>query len=193
MAPAPKTSSEPQASASDDVVCRSVADAEAKRAPLITLEGGRTIAYVRCECSKCQGLVMCGDKQLLPTAVTPSHYDLALTPDLETFQYDGVVTVKLTVREPCAAVTFHAKDLKISSGVVVDASGAERTNPGGPDILYGDEKQETATVALSKPLLASDVGSEITLTLAFSGELNDKACSIHWFPYDRVGVVNADP
>ena len=103
------------------------------------------------------------------------------------------MTVKLTVREPCAAVTFHAKDLKISSGVVVDASGAERTNPGGPDILYGDEKQETATVALSKPLLASDVGSEITLTLAFSGELNDKACSIHWFPYDRVGVVNADP
>ena len=73
MAPAPKTSSEPQASASDDVVCRSVADAEAKRAPLITLEGGRTIAYVRCECSKCQGLVMCGDKQLLPTAVTPSQ------------------------------------------------------------------------------------------------------------------------
>jgi hypothetical protein len=49
-------------------------------------------------------------------------------------------------REACDAVTFHAKDLAISAGVVVDAAGVERTNPGGPDVLYGEDKQETATV-----------------------------------------------
>ena len=55
---------------------------------------------------------MRGDKQLLPTAVTPSHYDLHLTPNLETFAYDGEMTVKLTVHEPTDAVTFHARDLE---------------------------------------------------------------------------------
>lgn len=166
--------------AGDAVLCRSV---DEKRTPLITLEGGRQISYVRCSCSKCQGLVMCGDKQLLPTAVTPEHYDLHLSPDLEAFTYDGVVTVKLTVREPCDAVTFHAKDLVISSGVVVDASGAERTNPGGPDVLYGEEKQETATVALARPFTEADVGSTATLTLTFTGELNDKLAGFYRSAY----------
>ena len=86
----------------DSVLCRSV---EEKRTPLINLEGGRQISYVRCSCSKCQGLVMCGDKQLLPTAVTPSHYDLHLTPNLETFAYDGEMTVKLTVQNRQAKVS----------------------------------------------------------------------------------------
>jgi len=30
------------------------------RKQLINLEGGRTLSYVSCECSKCQGLIMCG-------------------------------------------------------------------------------------------------------------------------------------
>lgn len=164
----------------DSVLCRSV---EEKRTPLINLEGGRQISYVRCSCSKCQGLVMCGDKQLLPTAVTPSHYDLHLTPNLETFAYDGEMTVKLTVHEPTDAVTFHARDLKIASGVVLDSAGAERTNPGGPDVLYGDEGQETATVALARPLTEADVGSTVTLTVKFTGELNDKLAGFYRSAY----------
>jgi hypothetical protein len=40
---------------------------------------------------------MCGDKELLPTAVTPQHYDLHLSPDLEAFTYTGEMTVQLLV------------------------------------------------------------------------------------------------
>ena len=168
----------------DGVLCRSVADAEkVSRTPLINLEGGRQISYVKCSCSKCQGLVMCGDKQLLPTAVTPEHYDLHLTPDLQTFTYAGSVRVRLLVHEPCDAVTFHAKDLAISAGVLVDAAGEERTNPGGPDVLYGEETQETATVALARPLTAADVGTTVTLTLTFTGELNDKLAGFYRSAY----------
>ncbi len=164
-----------------DVVCKSVEDE--KRTPLITLEGGRQISYVRCSCSKCQGLVMCGDKELLPTAVTPEHYDLHLTPDLVGFAYDGALEVRLRVNEPTDAITFHAKDLKVSSGIVVDAAGAERTNPGGPDVLYGEKAQETCTVALARPLVAADVGSEIVLKLRFTGELNDKMAGFYRSAY----------
>jgi hypothetical protein len=172
----------------DQVLCRSV---EEKRTPLINLEGGRQISYVKCSCSKCGGLVMCGDKQLLPTAVTPNHYDLHLTPDLVTLQYTGVMTVLLTVHEPSDAVTFHARDLKIQSGVVVDKDGAERTNPGGPDVLYGTETQETATVALSKPFTEKDVGSVVELTLKFTGELNDKLAGFYRRCVSRVSQIQA--
>ena len=175
-----RVASKTSADAGDSVLCRSVED---KRTPLINLEGGRQVSYVRCSCSKCQGLVMCGDKELLPTQVTPSHYDLHLTPNLETFAYDGEMTVKLTVHEPTDAVTFHARDLKIASGVVVDSAGSERTNPGGPDVLYGDEGQETATVALARPLTEADVGSTVTLTLKFTGELNDKLAGFYRSAY----------
>jgi len=174
------TASKASESGDDSVLCRSV---EERRTPLINLEGGRQISYVRCSCSKCQGLVMCGDKQLLPTAVTPSHYDLHLTPDLVSFAYDGEMTVKLTVHEPTNAITFHARDLVISSGIVADASGKERTNPGGPDILYGDEGQETATVALSVPLTDADVGTEITLIVKFTGVLNDTMAGFYRSAY----------
>jgi hypothetical protein len=75
------------------------------------------------------------------------------------------VKVQLSVTEPCNAVTFHAKELEILAGVLVDASGVERTNPGGPDVLYGDTEQETATVALAQPLTQADVGTTVTLTL----------------------------
>eukprot|EP00959_Pyramimonas_sp_CCMP1952_P355833 7452376-Pyramimonas_sp.AAC.1 len=132
------------------------------------------VTFVKCECSKCQGLVMCGDRQLLPTAVKPAHYELNLAPKLEDFTYKGTLKVTLTVQEPCVGITFHARDLTISSGIVTDASGKERTNPGGPDVLYGSKEQETATVALAKPFTETDVGSTVTLELVFTGELNDK-------------------
>ena len=172
-----------RASAGDNVLCRAVAEDKPGRTPLITLEGGRQMSYVKCSCSKCRGLVMCGDKQLLPSAVTPQHYDLSLAPDLEAFTYTGVCTVQLLVSEPCDAITFHAKDLAISAGVLVDAAGVERTNPGGPDVLYGEEKQETATVALSAPLTAADIGTVVTLRLEFTGELNDKMAGFYRSAY----------
>lgn len=120
----------PGAAAGDNVLCRAVADDTSNRTPLINLEGGRQISYVRCSCSKCQGLVLCGDKELLPTAVTPQHYDLRLIPDLEAFTYTGEVTVQLYVHEPCTAVTFHAKDLDISAGILLDASGVRKNKEG---------------------------------------------------------------
>ena len=35
-----------------------------------------------------------GDREILPTWVTPSHYDVNITPNLETFKFSGVVNVK---------------------------------------------------------------------------------------------------
>jgi aminopeptidase N len=69
---------------------------------------------------------MCGDRELLPTAVQPSHYKLALAPQLEEFVYSGSLTVTLTVQEPCNAITFHARELVISSGEQQAASKASR-------------------------------------------------------------------
>ena len=36
----------------------------------------------------------------------------------------------LRVHEACNAITFHAKELDISAGILTDAQGNERTNPG---------------------------------------------------------------
>lgn len=148
---------------------------------------GTQRTYVKCECSKCQGLVMCGARELLPSAVTPSHYALELAPDLEAFTYTGKVVVELTVNAPCNAVTFHAKELDVKCGHVVDAAGEPRTNPEGKDVLYGEKDQETCTVALAYPFTEADVGKKATLTIEFTGELNDKLAGFYRSKYTAPG------
>jgi hypothetical protein len=43
-----------------------------------------------------------------------------------------------------------------------------------------------ATLSNTETKVDSDVSNDVSKT-------ENQARSIHWFPYDRVGVVNADP
>lgn len=55
---------------------------------------------------------------LLPEYVTPTKYDLKLTPDLKQFTFDGVVAVELTTSESAGehkTITLHAKELLFKS------------------------------------------------------------------------------
>jgi aminopeptidase N len=116
-------------------------------------------------------------RMLLPTTVTPSHYDVHLTPDFEKFTFAGVETVSMVVNGPDVYdIVLHVLDITISEAKFVGADGSELC---ATNISYQTDKRQTATLAFGSAL---QVGSG-RVTLTFAGELNDKMCGFYRSAY----------
>lgn len=54
-----------------------------------------------------------GPRDLLPTNVTPRHYEVTLEPDLVKFTFEGSVIIHLDVVEDSTAISLHTLDLDL--------------------------------------------------------------------------------
>jgi aminopeptidase 2 len=67
---------------------------------------------------------MASERVLLPSAVTPSHYALTLTPDLEKLTFLGSVDINVAVHEAdVTSVTVHSKEIQITTVSFKSADG----------------------------------------------------------------------
>lgn len=99
----------------------------------------------------------------LPTSVTPTHYRLAIEPDLEAGSFTGTVSIDLSVAEETATIDLHALDLEIHA---ISFSQSETTVE--PDVEWVPEYQRLR-IRLPEP---ASTGSG-RLDVSFSGTLND--------------------
>eukprot|EP01127_Copromyxa_protea_P012138 TRINITY_DN3126_c0_g1_i1.p1 TRINITY_DN3126_c0_g1~~TRINITY_DN3126_c0_g1_i1.p1 ORF type:complete len:867 (-),score=252.09 TRINITY_DN3126_c0_g1_i1:54-2654(-) len=109
------------------------------------------------------------DRVLLPTNVTPSHYRVHLTPNFETFKFDGKVDVQVSVKEATKTVVVNTLDLEILSASISYESG----NQTGTTAI--DTENEALTITFDNEV---PVGAA-TLTITFIGVLNDKLCGFY--------------
>ena len=101
----------------------------------------------------------------LPRHVTPSRYDLKLTPDLVAHTFAGSAAIDVTVHEATSTVILNAAELEIVS--------ATFTNEAGLSIaahFATDERTERLTLTTSATLSRGDW----RLAIDFSGTLNDQ-------------------
>lgn len=63
------------------------------------------------------------DRVLLPTNVRPVHYRVHLTPNFETFKFDGDVKVDVEVKEATKTIVVNVLDLEVSAASVSYESG----------------------------------------------------------------------
>jgi len=117
------------------------------------------------------------DRVLLPTNVRPKHYRVHLTPNFESFKFDGKVEVQVEVKEATKTIVVNVLDLEISNAVVTYGSDSQT---GTTSI---DKENEALTISFDKEV---PVGSA-TLTVTFVGTLNDQLCGFY-----RSKVVNGD-
>jgi aminopeptidase N len=57
-------------------------------------------------------------REVLPTTVVPTHYDLSLAPDAQALTFTGVVGISIAVQQPTGDVTLNAKDLALDSAIL---------------------------------------------------------------------------
>ena len=104
---------------------------------------------------------------LLPQNVEPTHYEIALKPNLSDFTFSGSEQISIDVKQRTSQITLHALDLKIKSVRIAPVRGGE---PVDAKRITWNQKMETATVEFAKPLKSGPA----KLSFEFEGELNDK-------------------
>ncbi|CAK7901281.1 aminopeptidase 2 [[Candida] anglica] len=103
------------------------------------------------------------DREVLPTNVKPLHYDLTLEPLFDTFRFDGTVEITLQVNENTDEIVLNSTEIDIHSAHILDVEA---------DKITFDEDAQTATFKFKDTLVA---GSQTTLKIVFTGELNNMA------------------
>ena len=101
----------------------------------------------------------------LPRVVTPTRYELTLTPDLEKATFAGEERVELEVHQPVDQIVLNAIELEIFEAELIAEDGSARQGS-----VSFDADEERATIALD----GTAEPGRWTLHLTFAGVLNDK-------------------
>ncbi|HUS62695.1 MAG TPA: M1 family metallopeptidase [Acidimicrobiales bacterium] len=101
----------------------------------------------------------------LPTNVVPVHYEVTLSPDLETCTYGGEERVQIEVGEAVREIVLNSLDLDIHSAELIAEDGRALA---GTITLH--PALERATIALD----GEATPGSWTLHLAFSGHITDR-------------------
>jgi len=116
----------------------------------------------------------------LPATVSPEHYEIRLTPDLEKFTFQGEQKVVIAVHEPVREIVLNAVELKIDHACLKDDSGTKIEAE-----VSLDEANERATFKFPQPVAAG----RWKLHIDFTGTLNDKLHGFYRSTYkDSSGV-----
>ncbi len=109
----------------------------------------------------------------LSNSILPTNYDLFLEPSLENLTFKGKVKIKLNIKEQTEKIILHSLDLDIKEAIIESS----------PEIKVKvslDSEKETLTLTLSKKI------SKIqTLTIDFSGKINDKLKGLYYARYKQ--------
>jgi len=115
-------------------------------------------------------------REVLPKNVRPLHYDLTLEPNLETFKYEGTVTIDLDVVEDTKSISLNTFEVDIHETKVTSGSTVVSSSP---KISY-DEDSQTTKVEFDQTIPA---GSKAKLFHKFTGTLNENMAGFYRSSY----------
>jgi len=121
----------------------------------------------------------------LPRNVVPTHYDVAITPDIGHLTLAGKATITVQVLEATPSITLNALDMAFSSASLTPAQGKGRALT--PRIAL-DNAAQTATFTFDKPLAPG----AYRLALDYTGKIGTQANGLFAIDYDtRAGNKRA--
>jgi aminopeptidase N len=112
-----------------------------------------------------------GQRVVLPTEVTPTHYEIAITPDAVALTFTGQVRIDLVVHAPTATIVLNDADIVIDHA----ALSGERA---APSIAY-DAQAQTASFGFDHPLKPG----RYRLSLDYHGRIYQQASGLFALDY----------
>ncbi|KAJ3347250.1 hypothetical protein HDU83_002277 [Entophlyctis luteolus] len=104
-------------------------------------------------------------RDILPASLVPSHYNLRLIPDLESFTFEGTVAIDVAVVEDTFKVVLNSKNLTIHKASVFTGEKVQHA-----DSITFNTDNETVTFEFAEALAA---GSNAVVAVEFTGIHND--------------------
>ncbi|HET9365976.1 MAG TPA: M1 family peptidase, partial [Candidatus Angelobacter sp.] len=102
--------------------------------------------------------------QRLPEGVTPEHYALTFTPDLQKATFAGEETIDVQVQKATSTITLNAAELQFQEATVTQR---EKTQTAQTSL---SPEKEQATLAIAEALQPGPA----SIHIKFTGILNDK-------------------
>ena len=112
----------------------------------------------------------------LPKEVVPTDYSVRIIPDIDKLTFAGTETVKLDVRSRVRQLVLNALELKIEAASI---DGKELP----ASAIKIDEKNDLLALALPSELATG----EHTLTLRFTGKINERGQGLFYMRYQEQG------
>ena len=112
----------------------------------------------------------------LPKEVVPTDYSVRIIPDIDKLTFAGTETVKLDVRSRVRQLLLNALELKIEAASI---DGKELP----ASAIKIDEKNDLLALALPSELATG----EHTLTLRFTGKINEQGQGLFYMRYQEQG------
>jgi len=112
----------------------------------------------------------------LPKEVVPTDYSVRIIPDIDKLTFAGTETVKLEVRSRVRQLVLNALELKIEAASI---DGKELP----ASAIKIDEKNDLLALALPSELATG----EHTLTLRFTGKINEQGQGLFYMRYQEQG------
>ncbi|HKV91810.1 MAG TPA: M1 family aminopeptidase [Candidatus Angelobacter sp.] len=107
---------------------------------------------------------MLATAQRLPEGVTPEHYALTFTPDLQKAVFEGEETIDVQVQKATSAITLNAAELQFQEATVTQGEKTQTAQSS-----FATEKEQV-TLTVADALLPGPA----SIHIKFTGILNDK-------------------
>lgn len=112
------------------------------------------------------------DRVVLPSNVTPVHYDIVVTPNIGAATFTGTVAIDIEVHQPTHTIVLNAAELSFSK---VALSGIDAT----PKVSF-DSAAQTVTLSFQRQILPG----RYVLSIAYAGKINPNAAGLFYLDYD---------
>jgi len=117
----------------------------------------------------------------LPRSASPTHYDIALRPDMANARFSAVATITLDVLQPTRVLTMNA------AGLAFDRASIHTATAAADEItatrIVGNEEQQTVSLHFARPLAPGGY----QLRIAYRGAIGDQAAGLFYLDYDNGG------
>jgi puromycin-sensitive aminopeptidase len=123
-----------------------------------------------------------GDAYRLPRHISPTRYELRLTPDLAAATFAGEVTISVTVSRATKTILLNAAELDVTAATLANDKGTSQRAA-----IALDEPAERCRLTFPAPVAPGTW----TLRLSFNGRLNDKLRGFYRSTYkDAAGATH---